>query len=70
MKDQSTTLRLDGRLVNQWVEVLRESCEQIFHGKGHLIIDMAGVSFADRDGLRLLQQLKERQAVITNCSPF
>jgi anti-anti-sigma regulatory factor len=66
----STTLRLDGRLANQWVEVLRESCEEIFRSNGHLIIDMAGVSFADHDGLRLLQQLKERQAAITNCSPF
>ncbi len=68
--DNSMTLRLDGRLVSQWVEVLRSSCEQAFDHAGCLILDLAGVSFADHHGVQLLQQLEDRQVRLINCSPF
>ncbi len=49
------TLRLDGRLVSQWVGLLRSSCEQAFDNDGRLILDLAGVSFADHEGVQLLR---------------
>ncbi len=64
------TLRLDGRLVNQWVGLLRRSCEQAFDNDGRLILDLAGVSFADHEGVQLLHQLEQQQVTIINCSPF
>ncbi len=83
-KDGSTTLRLDGRVVSQWVEVLRQSCDQVFqneaqkdgqnngngNGKRQLILDLTGVSFADYEGVRLLRQLEQGQVTLMNCSPF
>lgn len=76
--DGSTTLRLDGRIVSQWVDVLRSSCEQVIKNempnndtkKSHLILDLTGVSFADHEGIRLLQQLEQRKVTFINCSPF
>jgi anti-anti-sigma regulatory factor len=68
--DDSTILRLDGRIVGQWVEVLRESCEQVFQSNGDVTLDLTGVSFADHDGVRLLRQLDQRQVRLINCSQF
>jgi anti-anti-sigma regulatory factor len=68
--NKSMTLRLDGRLVNQWVGVLRLSCEQAFQNSSRLILDLAGVSFADHEGVQLLQQLEQQQVAFLNCSPF
>lgn len=64
------TLRLDGRLVNEWVEVLRSSYEQAFQNQHHLTLDLAGVSFADHEGVNLLRQLEQQQVAFINCSPF
>lgn len=64
------TFRLDGRLVREWVEVLRSSCEPALEAEGRLILDLAGVSFADHAGARLLRQLEARAVTLLNCSPF
>src|SRR5262245_29855511 len=58
--NNSITLRLDGRLVSEWVGVLRSSCEQAFQNKSRLKLNLAGVSFADQDGVRLLQHLEQQ----------
>ncbi len=68
--NNSTTLRLDGRIAGQWVEVLRTSCEQVFQNDGRVILDLTGVTFADHDGVQLLQQLHQQQVVLINCTPF
>ncbi len=68
--NDSMTLRLDGRLISQWVGLLRSSCEQGLHKGGRLILDLAGLSFADHEGVRLLLQLEQQKVTIINCSPF
>ena len=65
----SMTFRLDGRLVGEWVEVLRQSCEQAFQNDRPLILDLTGVNFADQEGVQLLRQLEPRVTFI-HCSPF
>lgn len=68
--DNSKTLRLEGRLVNQWIEVLRSSCEQSVQSKSRLILDLADLSFADYEGMQLLRRLEQQQVTFINCSPF
>lgn len=68
--DGSTILRLDGRIAGPWVKVLRESCEQTAQANDRMTLDLLGVSFADYDGVRFLQQLDPQQFVLINCSPF
>ncbi len=70
MTDSATTLRLDGRLVGQWVELLRSSCEEVFQGDGRLILDLIGVSFADHNGAQLLRRLEQLEVALINCPPF
>lgn len=68
--NNSMTLRLDGRLVGEWIGVLRSSCEQVFQNHDRLILDLMGLSFADHEGLGLLQQLEQREVAFIHCSPF
>ena len=70
MTNSSTSLRLDGSIAGQWVDLLRSSCEQVFQCDGQVILDLTGVSFADHNGVQLLRQLERRQVTIINCSPF
>ena len=68
--NHSLVLRLDGRLVTEWVEILRSSCEQAFSDGGPLSIDMTGLSFSDNEGIKLLIKLQHRRVMLINCSPF
>lgn len=68
--NESLTLRLDGRLVSQWIEVLRSSYEQASRQNLPLILDLAGVDFADHEGVQLLRQLEQQPVTLINCSPF
>jgi len=66
----ATILALEGRLIGPWVEELRHSCEDALHSTTRLILDLGRVTFIDRDGIELLLELADRQARVTNCSPF
>lgn len=68
--NHSTTLQLDGRLVGQWVELLRSSCEQGLQDNDQLTVDLQGVSFADQQGVQLLRYLETQRITLLNRSPF
>lgn len=62
----STTLRLEGKLVGPWIPEL----EQCWHGvtdtarPAHLIVDLAGVSWVDSSGRALLREMHSRGAAL------
>lgn len=66
----TATLVLEGRLIGPWVEELRRFCEESVSPHEGLILDLGAVSFVDRGGLELLRSLADRQARVSNCSPF
>jgi anti-anti-sigma regulatory factor len=72
--DAATYLRLEGQITGPWVEELRrvftEAVGTNGHARGPLVIDLAGVSFLDADGLALFHELAARRARFTNCSSF
>ena len=63
-------LRLDGQVTGQWVKLLRRTCEVHLMEGGRLAVDLKNVSFADRDGVVLLRNLKDREVEIRNALPF
>jgi ABC-type transporter Mla MlaB component len=73
-ENAATCLRLEGQVTGPWVEELRrvvtEAAGSNGHTKGTLVIDLAGVSFLDADGLALFHELATRRARFTNCSSF
>ena len=53
------------------VAELRQSCEMHTLGEtSGLILDLTDVSFADADGVKLLQDLKIRNVALLNLAPF
>ena len=63
-------LLLEGQVSNHGVEITREACDQVLSKDRQLILDVAGVTFADRNGVALLRELQQRQVKLINCSPF
>jgi hypothetical protein len=68
--DHPRTLRLAGQVIGPWVEALRGVCEQLLAEGQPLTLDLAGVSFLDRDGIALLRRLAARHVALINRSPF
>ena len=68
--DQPATLRLEGQIAGRWVGELRKSCERELSKDKRLIVDLADVSFVDRDGITLLTTLANRQVALVNPQPF
>jgi len=70
----ATCLRLEGQVTGPWVDELRRVCTETSgndgHSQGHLVIDLAGVSFLDADGIALFRELAARRVLFSNCSTF
>ena len=57
--EEGVVLKLEGRLVDEWVDLLRETCEA--HQRKMetpLSLDLSAVAFADKEGRELLRRLK------------
>jgi anti-anti-sigma regulatory factor len=68
--NQVCTLRLEGQVIGPWVKELERSCEDAQSNGARLVLDMAGVSFIDNDGLVLLRSLTAGAVALTNPSHF
>lgn len=66
----TVTLRLEGRVVAQWVTALEEECQRVPRGPKRLILDVAGVTFIDRDGVAMLGKMNGKRVQVVNYSPF
>lgn len=67
---ESVTLLLEGQVTQQSTEVVSETAEKVLEAQSHLILDLTGVTFADRRGIALLQDLQKRQVKLINGSPY
>jgi ABC-type transporter Mla MlaB component len=70
LANHAVTLKLEGRLIGPWVAELKKSCEEHLAAKCSVSLDLADLTFADRDGLALLLCLCGRGVRLVNCSPF
>src|SRR5262249_19483564 len=68
--DGTAMLHLEGQINGPWMAEVRRSCDRVLATARHLILDLANVSFVDRDAIVLFRDLKDREVTITNCSPF
>jgi ABC-type transporter Mla MlaB component len=64
------TYQLEGRLVGPWVQETQLLCEAALRSRESVTLDLAGVSFIDREGIALLRNLQSRNVHISNCSGF
>jgi ABC-type transporter Mla MlaB component len=66
----SVALKLEGRIVGPWVDELKNACEPLLGRKEGIRLDLADVSYVDREGIALLLNLKRRRVVFEGCTPF
>jgi ABC-type transporter Mla MlaB component len=67
---QTVVLSLEGEVKGGWVAELNQSCEKVLSQGIVLTLDLAGVSFIDRDGIALFHKLQDRAVAIRNASYF
>jgi hypothetical protein len=68
--DGHRLLKLEGRIVGLWVGELAGVSGRVLDAGRTLKLDMAGVSYVDREGLKLLLTLEDRSATLEGMSPF
>jgi anti-anti-sigma regulatory factor len=64
------TLLLEGSLVKEWIEELREVLARTRHDRGAVLVDLSGLRFVDEDGARLLRACRRSGASLLGASPF
>lgn len=70
IRERNTRLRIEGNLVKEWNEVLQSNCLGVLNRGGELELDLAGVCFADLDGVDLLRRLEQSGVRLINSPPF
>ena len=62
------TLKLEGRIVSDWVSVLERECLTWLQETRQVILEVAEVTFIDRSGLEMLRRIISPQLQIINAS--
>ena len=63
-------LKLEGRIVGPWVGELAGASARVLDAGRTLKLDLAGVSYVDREGVKLLVTLEDRSVTLEGMSPF
>lgn len=64
------TLKLEGRIGGEWIAEVVNLCEKTLSQGFGLTLDLADVSFIERQAVPFFRKLKSREVVFINCSPF
>jgi anti-anti-sigma regulatory factor len=65
-----TTLRVEGRIVAEWVAVLERECWLAFEDKRPVRLDLSAVRFIDSRGVVALRHLGANEFEFVNCPEF
>ena len=65
-----STLRVEGRVVAEWVPVLERECWLALQENGHVQLDLSAVTFVDGRGVAALRQLGAKDVEIVKCPEF
>ena len=63
-------LLLEGQIMVEWVGLLEDQCLELLAAGRTVLLDLAGVSYIDRRGARLLRSLASRSVILINCPPL
>ena len=66
----TTTLKLEGKLLEPWVAEMRSAFENAAARCQRVRLDLQHLSFADVDGIQLVRELRQRGADLAACSDF
>jgi anti-anti-sigma regulatory factor len=69
-KGRGLTLKLEGELLEPWVDSVRDACAARGWRSRRLRLDLAAVTYVDAAGVQLLRDLAAEGAEIAACSSF
>ena len=68
---EGAVLKLEGRMVDEWVQLFRATCEDYLSGKDtRLILDLSALGYVNDEGVALLRHLEKRGVRFVFLSPF
>ena len=65
-----TTLRVEGRIVAEWVSVLQRECGLALDDNRPVRLDLSAVTFIDRRGVAVLRHLGANELEVIDCQEF
>lgn len=65
-----TTLKLEGRIVSDWVSLLEQECLTLLHEKQQVLLDLSEVTFIDGRGVEMLKRIAGENLKVINSSAF
>ncbi|MCI0418675.1 MAG: STAS domain-containing protein [Acidobacteria bacterium] len=66
----SVTLKLEGRIVSDWVAVLKQESLTVLQERKRLVLDFSEVTFIDHRGVKMLKKLAHGKVKMINRSPL
>ena len=66
----AVTLRLQGRIIAEWADLLERECAELMRSNSHVTLDLSEVMFISRFGIEALGRLDRAGARITGCTPL
>ena len=63
-------IKAEGQIVAEWVEVLETECREALAMDGRVLLDLASVSYLDRDAVRVIRELTLGSLGLVNCPPL
>jgi anti-anti-sigma regulatory factor len=66
----SITLKLEGRLVSDWVSLVERECLALRQGQRQISLDFSEVTFIDDRGVKMLQRIASADLKVVNCPAF
>ena len=67
---QTVTIKLEGEILEPFVETVRDACKKWQSRAKCVRLDLAGVSYVDAAGARLLSDLMRAGVQVAACSNF
>ena len=69
-EDTSVTLRVEGRIVGEWVDLLDTTCREVGDNGVGLTLDLSGVTFVSFAGLDVLRRLRGGGVAFHDCPNY
>ena len=63
----SVTLKVEGRIVFEWVTTLQQHCLKWHQGKREVLLDFSGVTYIDLNGVAMLKRMVSSSIRLINC---
>ena len=70
MNGSPVTLKLEGKILAEWVPLLEGECEKRLANHDRVVLDLSQVTFVDHSGIEMLQRVSTRSVSIVNGSAF